>query len=194
MVPGGNDEDKEKPAVDMTRTLKGAIKNAERLGERRRKDQEEIEELCWILYKFENLLQQRAHLDPPPAATPKGPAPTVEDLRMEEVGQGRAVVTFDNAKRVNLSPTLKALIAILAADEGVSPDALVAWKSFERLAELLEKRLDRKFSDHALSQLLWRLRESLGAAGLDRDLVESRPGLGARLRLKRGSPAALCAG
>jgi len=190
MVPGGNDGGREKPGGAVKRSIKGAIKDVERLDEK-------VDKVRWKLYRLEKLLEEREGPDPPhppPVATPKGPAPTVQDLRIEEVGHGRAVVTFDNATRVTLSPTLKELTAILAADEGESPDELVAWKSFERLTERLEKRLGRKFSDHALSQLLWRLRESIAAAGLDRRLIESVPGQGARLRLKRKSSAALCAG
>jgi hypothetical protein len=190
MVAGGNDGRKEKPGGAAMRSLKGAINDLERLDEK-------VDKVRWKLFRLEKLLDKRkgsAQWPPPAGATPKGPAPTVQDLRWEDAGHGRAVVTFDNAKQVTLSPGLKALIAILAADEGASPDDLVAWKSFDRLAELLEKRLGHEFSHHARSQLLWRLRESLAAAGLERGLIETDPGLGARLRLKRRSPAALCAG
>jgi hypothetical protein len=55
---------------------------------------------------------------------------------------------------------------------------------------LLEKRLDRKFDRHAISQLLYRLREALKAIDNGRSLIESSPALGARVRLKR-RPAAL---
>jgi hypothetical protein len=189
MVAGGNDDGKEKPSVGLTRSLKGVIKDVERLDEK-------VDKVRWDLYEIEKALQELSGPDPPrpPRATPKGPAPTVENFRVEEGGHGRVIVTLDNAKQVTLPPALAALIAILAADEGTSPDHLVAWKSFDRLAELLEKLLGRQFSAHALSQLLWRLRESLDAADLDRDLIESLPGLGARLRLKRQSQAVLCAG
>jgi hypothetical protein len=68
---------------------------------------------------------------------------------------------------------------------------LVAWKGFDRIAELLEKRLGRKFDHHAVSQLVWRLRESLKVIDGGWRLIESLPALGARLRLKRGESAHL---
>ena len=99
--------------------------------------------------------------------------------------KGDAVVSFDGAKRVALPPALTELIGILASDEGQSPDELVAWKSFDRMGELLEKRLGRPFSNHNVSQLLSRLRGVFKGADLDQRLVESSRSLGARLRLKR---------
>jgi hypothetical protein len=85
------------------------------------------------------------------------------------------------------------LIAILANGQDDSPDELVAWKSYPHMAESLEKRLRRSFDRHAVSQLVLRLRDKLTEAGLDRRLVETKPKLGARLRLKRGR-AGICAG
>jgi len=73
---------------------------------------------------------------------------------------------------------------------GKSPDDLVGWKTIPHLSELLEKRLNRKFSHHAISTLLWRLKKSLQSIGQVGSLVESFPKLGARLRLKRGEAAA----
>ena len=61
------------------------------------------------------------------------------------------------------------------------------------MGEFLEKRLGRKFTHHALSQLLWRLRKSLEDVGLAKGLIERAPVLGARLRITRRPAAALCA-
>ncbi len=199
MVTGGNEEGEEKPGASLTHSVKEVIKDVEQIEERRRKDDEKLEKVRWKLYKIEKKLQDRE--GPAPrrrrrraSTTPEGPAPTVEDFQMKAAGNGRAVAIFDNAKQVTLSRTLKELTAILAADEGESPDDLVAWKSFDRLGELLEKRLGRKFAHHALSQILWRLRELIEAAGIGRSLIESVPALGARLRLKGRRSAALRVG
>jgi len=199
MVPDGSDGGSEKPDVNVTRSIKDAIKDVEQLAERRRKDVEKLEKVRWDLYQLEKAVLEREGPAPQrrrrrPAALPGRPAPTAEDLQMKAVENGRAVVTFDNAGQMTLPRTLKHLAAILASDEGESPDDLVAWKSYDRLGELLEKSLDRKFARHSLSQLLWRLREALTAAGFDRDLIEGDPARGARLRLKRRRPAALRVG
>jgi hypothetical protein len=170
--------------------LKEAIQGVERLEERRRKDGEMFEQVRWKLYILEKAVGEQSGTGevrrrPRHAKLPQGPAPTVQDLQMEEVGNGGVIVTFDNAKQVVLSRALRELLAILAADAGESPDELVAWKSLDRLGELLEKRLARKFKHHTISQLLWRLRESLKAIDNGGGLIESAPELGARLRLKR---------
>ena len=159
-----------------------------------KKVQEEIEELSWTLDRVESLMSPARLHSQPRAATSTGPALTVQDFRMEEVGNGRFVATFDNAMRVALSATLGELSAILAVDDAASPDDLVGWKSFQRLADSLGKRLGRKLSRHALSQMLWRLRESFAAASLERRLIDSAHGLGARLRLKRTSSCSPCGG
>jgi hypothetical protein len=184
----------------MPRSLEDVIEDAEQLEKETRKHLERAERLVNELYVFE-----RAYAENNPAQAKRrrgpqthaaaGPPPVAHDLGLARMEGGGAAVTIDGGKRIALPPTLAELIAILAADEGESPDELVAWKSFDRVCELLEKRLGRKYDHHAVSQLLWRLREALEAVNYDRRLVESAPAVGARLRLKRRpSAGALCAG
>ena len=201
MVPGGSEGGARKPRVNVARSLKDIIKDVERLERRRRKDQETTERVRWDLYVVENALAEQAGAALPrrprrTAGAAEGPAPTVRDFQMREAAGGAALAAFDHAGQVKLPPALKELAAILAADEGESPDDLVAWKSFDRCCEWLEKRLHRgrKVDRHALAQLIWRLRKALAAAGLARGLIESVPALGARMRLQRAQPAALRAG
>jgi hypothetical protein len=191
MCPGDSGAPKKKPCVPVTTMLKNAIERVERLGERRRKDGEMFEQVCWQLYELERAVEEQAGVTaaarrvPREARMPQRPALTVHDFRKDEVGDGRVVVTFDNVKQVALSRTLMEVLVLLAADTGQSPDDLVAWKGFDRLGEMLGKRLDRKFDRHAISQLLYRLREALKAIDNGRSLIESSPALGARVRLKR---------
>ena len=186
MCRADSDAPKKKPCAPATTMLKSAIKRVERL----------FDQVCWDLYEIEKVVEEQAGVDVAPrrapraAGLPQRPALTVHDLHIDEVGDGRVVVTFDNVKQVALSRALKEVLAILAADTGQSPDDLVAWKGFDQLGELLEKRLDRKFDRHAISQLLYRLREALKTIDNGRSLIESSPALGARVRLKR-RPAAL---
>ncbi|MCX6627728.1 MAG: helix-turn-helix domain-containing protein, partial [Candidatus Solibacter sp.] len=118
--------------------------------------------------------------------------PTAFDCQYTSLEGRGGAVTFDNAKQVTLPPTLAALITILISNGEESPDELVAWRSIDRVGELMQKRLGRAFSAHAVSQLVWRLRAKLAGAGLDPRLVESSPASGLRLRLKRQA-AGVCA-
>ena len=191
MCPGDTDAPKKKPCVPVPTMLKNAIERVERLGERRRKDGEMFEQVCWQLYELERAVEEQAGAPAAARRVPREarmlqrPALTMHDFRMAEVGDGRVVVTFDNVKQVALSRTLMEVLVILAADTGQSPDDLVTWKGFDQLGEMLGKRLDRKFNRHAISQLLYRLREALKAIDNGRSLIESSPALGARVRLKR---------
>jgi len=175
---------------NLTALLSRLIRSVERLEKRHRTDGEMLENLRWLLYVVERAMQKQgiptsARRRPRVGKTLQGPAPTVQDVQYAGVGMGRVTVTFDQGEQVTLSRSLKELLVILAADVGESPDDLVAWKSFDRLGELLEKRLDRKFNHHTVSQLLCRLRKSFEAGSRGRGLIESSPELGARLRLKR---------
>ncbi|MGA2267807.1 MAG: hypothetical protein ABSH44_04980 [Bryobacteraceae bacterium] len=198
MCPAENGGAK-KPRVNVTRSLRDVIRDVAWLEKRRRKDSETTERALWELYQIEKALESRRSRTvtgclPMPRDLP---LPTLQDFQIVGAENGPAVVTLDNAKQVTLPRTLAVLAAILASDEGGSPDDLVAWKSFERVGELLKKRLGRStFNHHALSQLLWRLRESLGNVAADgRRLVQSVPALGVRLRLqRRPGTGGLCAG
>ena len=121
---------------------------------------------------------------------PFGPAPVAHALNASPAESGKIEITIDGGKRITLPPALAALLAALIADGGESPDSLVAYKSFDRLSASMEEKMDRKYDRHALSQLLWRLRELLGDKGIDRRLVQTSTEFGARFRLKRTAPAA----
>jgi len=173
------------------RTLKTAMKKMERLENGLRRAHESIATVRDDL----STIQRALDLAPAPARrkrhpAPIGPEPTVHDLSVNEVGNHRAVAIFDGAKEVRMSAMLKDFLATLAADDEMSPDDLVGWKTFKRLRVLMEKKwVGHTFDRHAISQLLWRLRCALDGAGLDRRLIQiSRAG--ARLRLKR-APAGI---
>lgn len=200
MTPGANQYDAGGSRADAALLVQRLIRDMHKLERRLRKVLEALEEMCWALYRIEKILPKSAkpgrvrnvRLIPAPAAAP---APAIKSFDIRTTAGG-AIATFDDdaGRQVALSPTLEAFIAILAEDDGYSADGLVGWKSFQRIAERLEKQLKRQFDRHAVSQLLWRLRKSLAASKLDRGLVEKSKALGVRLRLKRKQPAALCAG
>ncbi len=111
-----------------------------------------------------------------------GPAPTVRAVQADKAGRQKFTVAFDGAVRAQLSRTLKELLMLLAADDGPSPDAIVAWKSLDKLGKLLQDLLGRNFDRQRVTQLVWRLRNALGP---EAGLVETRTGLGVRLRIVR---------
>jgi hypothetical protein len=199
MDPGGNDDQKIRgPRINVGRSLGDVIEEVERLAKDLRRGLARTEALLWELYTMERALAEKDGPAPKRRASrlgaePPGPAPTAHDCQYTVQEGGGGAVTFDNAKRVTLPPALAELIAILISSADESPDELVAWKSLDRVGELMQKRLGRAFSAHAISQLVWRLRGKLAEAGLDPRLVESSTASGVRLRLKRRA-AGLCAG
>jgi hypothetical protein len=186
--------DKKKgPRVNVTRSLSDVIGDVERIVER---GERVLKELCAIeraVAEKDATPTPRRPRPRPPA--PAGPAPTEQNLCFEVLKNGRAAVSFPEGKRVSLPPALAALFAILASGEDQSPDELVGWKSLDRIGRLLKEQFpekNKKYSHHAVLQLLSRLRATFRGAGLDPRLIESAAPLGARLRLKR-RPAAWCA-
>lgn len=184
MCPGAGGARRQKSRNSAASELKNAIKAVQRMLERSRKDCALLEEILWLLFSLERVLENSPR-PPHPPGNPPGPAPAVRDYRTQPAANGRVLVTFDNSKQVTLSRTLTEFLAALAADTGESPDDLVAWKSFDQLGEMLGKRLPREFDHHKISQLLWLLHQALKPLDRDMGLIESVPGLGARLRLKR---------
>jgi hypothetical protein len=196
MCAPGDDKEKEKSESDMERLFSKAFRELEKVEGRRRKDVESLDGLWHAIGKIEKALEdQSGPAAPRRTRKPRGTAPagqaapTANGFRVDGVEHGKVIVTFGDARQVKLTPALHALVEILAADDGNSPDELVGFKTSQQLAARLHDRLKRKFSRHAVSQLLWRLRKSLEAASWDARLLESAPKSGARLRVKRGAAA-----
>jgi len=192
MCAPGNEEGKKKPDNDVACLFSKTFRELGKVEGRRRKDAESLEKVWHAIGKIENALKVRIVRPPlrrekPPA--PAGPAPTLQEFRVEIAANGKVTVTFGDGKQVDLPPALHALFTALAEDAGPSADDLVAWKSLKWLAASLKSRLHREVSPHALSQLLWRLKNLLEQKGCGKGLIESVPGAGARLRLKRGASA-----
>jgi len=181
------------PRINVIRSLADVIRDAEQNEREARKHLARAERLVEELYAIERWIAQNRGADRRPwrghrMTVPAGTGPVAHNLAIEQLGDGTTAATINGGKRITLPPALAALLETLAADDGASPDELVAWKSFERIREVLEKRLLRKYSRHAVSQLLWRLRGALNSGGSDRGLVESTTA-GARLRYTRRAVA-----
>lgn len=175
-----------KPRINRARSRDDVIRDIRRINEL---SERVLDELCAIS-RAEGPSQRRRS---PRPAEPMGPVPAVHNVHLQETSAGGAVLSFDGGKQITLPPTLAGLITVLVSDAGPSPDGFMAFKSFDLMGWLLEKRFGRGFSHHNISQLLTRLRKALRNAGLDPRLIESSPKLGVRLRLKWQS-AGLCSG
>jgi len=173
---------------NVPRSVDDVAKDVERIGKLVDNVLDDLDEIKRAI-EVKATLPRKRNPDP----IPPGPAPTVQNLRLDAGEKGRAIALFDGGKPVPLTPALAALLAILKFDDGEPQGELVAWKSLDAIGALLEHKFRRAFKHHSVSNLLNRLREVLKEAGLDRRLIESEKLLGARLRLKRRATG-LCAG
>ena len=105
------------------------------------------------------------------------------EFSLEVQADGSATARV-NGKKIPLSPTLAFLLYELAADRGLSPDKLVAWKSVDEVADRMAFHLGRTMNRHAFRQNLCRLRARFEAAGVSRELVQLR-GPHVRFALRR---------
>jgi hypothetical protein len=166
------------PRINVRRSLSDAIRDAERL-------QGVAERLLDELYAIEHAVNGDQQVPAAKPAAPTGPAPVAQNFHLEAAGNGRATFSFGEGKGVALPPALVAMISILVSAKEESSDELVAWKSLDRIGQLMAEQIHRRYNRHAVLQLLTRLRAVFSVAGFDPRLVESAPGKGARLRLKR---------
>ncbi len=112
------------------------------------------------------------------------------EVRITQKSDGTAVVAIDDWPPFRVSETLAALIRILAADtsdgkSGRDADPLVPIKSYAEVRALMERTLRRQYSQRAVSQAVYRLREILRARGLGGLLSIDRQRRGYRLAVRR---------
>jgi hypothetical protein len=110
----------------------------------------------------------------------------VARLDIQWLSKRSARVQVDDMKAFTLSLTLARLLEILAQDDAHTDGALVRWKSYDEVANALEKQVGRHFKKHAIKQLVYRLRRTLvGSGGLNPFLVQSDREFGLRFALRR---------
>jgi hypothetical protein len=107
-------------------------------------------------------------------------------VEFDSCADGSAVVWIDG-RGFTLSPTLTDLLMVLCEDTGRSPDGFIGWKSINEVARSLKKKTGRRFTNHALTQNVHRLRQLLLKAGLNPDLVQTNRRCGLRFALRRTS-------
>jgi hypothetical protein len=102
---------------------------------------------------------------------------------------GSCSADIDGHKPLCLSQKLGLLLEILAADEGVSDDRFVGWKSPEDIRKALLRRTGTPVSVGNLNTLVWRLREALLKVELPPGLVQRCTRKGLRFAVLRRIPA-----
>jgi len=98
---------------------------------------------------------------------------------------GSGVARIDGVG-IRLPPYVAALLSILMADRGVTPDHLVGWKSVADIQAALKDRTKQHHSIAAVKELVYRLRRLLEQHGENPDLVQNDPHLGYRFAVRRG--------
>lgn len=100
---------------------------------------------------------------------------------------GSTSAQFHDGPRIPLSPLLAVVLEILKADTGASDDHLVGWKSMASIQLALKEVTGRTHGKSSVKELIYNLRNVMGAEDLDRALVENKSGVGYRLAVRRAS-------
>jgi hypothetical protein len=109
----------------------------------------------------------------------------VARLDIQWLSKRSARVQVDDTKSFKLALTLARLLEILAQDDAHIDGALVRWKSYDEVANALEKQVGRHFKKHTINQLVNRLRRTLvDSGGLNPFLVQSDRHFGLRFALR----------
>jgi hypothetical protein len=106
-------------------------------------------------------------------------------IQMKVRRDGSSSVRIDDGGPFRLTRTLTAILRILATDGDDQRKTPAGWRTKEEIARLLEKRLGRKFTPHAVAHLIHRLRGALEDNELSRDLLRTERRHGARLAVRR---------
>jgi len=107
-------------------------------------------------------------------------------LEIKLRSDGLSDVRIDAGKKFSLPPALADLLSILSLNGGTSDDRLVGWKTIDEVAILLGKRSSRRFSRHAVTQSIYRLRRELfNRGGANPYLIQTNRRRGVRFALKQ---------
>jgi hypothetical protein len=107
-------------------------------------------------------------------------------LEIKPRSDGLSDVRIDAGKRFSLPPILADLLSVLSLNGAASDDGLVGWKTIDEIAILLGKRSSRRFSRHAVTQSIYRLRKELfNRGGANPYLVQTNRRRGVRFALKQ---------
>jgi hypothetical protein len=107
-------------------------------------------------------------------------------LEIKPRSDGFSDVRIDAGKSFALPPMLADLLAVLSLTGAASDDGLVGWKTIDEVAILLGKRSSRRFSRHAVTQSIYRLRKELfNRGGANPYLIQTNRRRGVRFALRQ---------
>ena len=112
----------------------------------------------------------------------------VEALILTWRGDGSADIRIEGGESINLEPSLAELLEAISADDPstYTEDGLVGWKSRDDVASCLNRKKGASgVGRHALTQRIWKLREALGEAGINRFFVMTSRSKGVRFAFRR---------
>jgi len=111
----------------------------------------------------------------------------VKKVEIERRNNGSARVRIDELQELDLPPTLTDLLHILCLDTGQSSEdeLLVGFKTAAEVRMLLAAKQGRSFSNQAVRNLVWRLREALREGKCNPYLIQTSPTGGYRFALRR---------
>lgn len=105
------------------------------------------------------------------------------DIRM--MARGGAAVRFDDGKAIDLPRTVASLLRVLVYAAVPGADGFPEWQSFETVSAELGKKTGRKPSHHAVTQIVYRLRQMLADGGVNPFLVQVNRRRGLRLLVRK---------
>jgi hypothetical protein len=107
-------------------------------------------------------------------------------LEIKPRSDGSSDVRIDAGKRFALPPMLADLLSVLSLTGATADDGLIAWKTIDEVAILLGKRSSRRFSRHAVTQSIYRLRKELfNRGGANPYLIQTNRRRGVRFALRQ---------
>ena len=108
-------------------------------------------------------------------------------VRIEAQPDGSSLAQLDGRSSVLLPLMLANLLEILIADNGTSHDHLVSWKSMSEISQAMAKRTGKQLKKHAVTELVFRLRQRLTKSNESKFFVLHHPQLGYRFALRRSA-------
>jgi hypothetical protein len=107
-------------------------------------------------------------------------------LEIKPRSDGFSDVRIDAGKSFALPPMLADLLSVLSLTGATADDGLVGWKTIDEVAILLGKRSSRRFSRHAVTQSIYRLRKELfNRGGANPYLIQTNRRRGVRFALRQ---------
>jgi hypothetical protein len=107
-------------------------------------------------------------------------------LEIKPRSDGSSEVRIDAGRIFTLPPALGDLLSVLSLAGAASDDGLVGWKTIDEVAVLLGKKSGRRFSRHAVTQGIYRLRKELfNRGGANPYLIQTNRRRGVRFALRQ---------